>query len=72
MFSIVPSDTLARARAALSKSRIRDLRRLTLAQDDDRIVVRGRVSSYYHMQLAKQLLRSELGDVSVVNEMQVA
>jgi len=72
MISAAPSDTLARARAALSKSKIRDLKQLTLAQHEDRIVVSGRVSSYYHKQLAQELLRAELGDANVVNEMQVA
>jgi BON domain-containing protein len=72
MFSVVPNDSLARARAALSRSKIRDLRRLTIALDEGRIVVRGRVSSFYHKQLAQELIRGELGDVNVVNEMQVA
>ena len=72
MFSAVSKDRLTRVRAALSKSKIRDLRRLTLAQDEDRIVVSGSVSSFYHLQLAQELIRGELGDVNVVNEMQVA
>ena len=66
------NDTLARAKAALSKSKIRDLRRLTVAQDHGQIVVRGRVSSYYHKQLAQELILREVGDVTVTNEMQVA
>jgi hypothetical protein len=71
MFSATSNDTLARVRAALSKSQIRDLRRLTIAQDHDSIVVRGQVSSFYHKQLAQELIRVELGGVNVVNEMQV-
>lgn len=71
MFSAPSNDTLTRAKAALSKSKIRDLRRLTIAQDHGQIVVRGRVSSYYHKQLAQELIRGELGDVNVANEMQV-
>jgi hypothetical protein len=61
---------LERARAVLSKSKIRDLKQLTVAQDGKAIVLSGRVSTYYHKQLAQELLRAELGDV-VVNEMQV-
>jgi hypothetical protein len=71
MVSAVSSETLARARVALSTSQIRDLRRLTITQDHERIVVRGRVSSHYHKQLAQALIRSELGDVDVANEMKV-
>ena len=71
MFSAASNDALSRARAALSKSKIRDLRRVSIVQDEDRIVVSGRVSSYYHKQLAQELIRGEIGDARVVNEMQV-
>jgi hypothetical protein len=71
MHSEVSEKTLDRAKAALSKSRIRDLRRLTLGQDENRIVVRGRVSSFYHLQLAQELIRGELGDTQIVNEVHV-
>jgi len=63
-------DLLARARARLSASKIRDLRRLAVTQDGESIKLSGRVSSYYHMQLAQELVRGECGGV-VVNEMQV-
>ena len=71
MRSELSEDALDRAKAALSKSTIRDLRRLTLGQDEHRIVVRGKVSSYYHLQLAQELLRVELGDTQIVSEVQV-
>ena len=71
MFSVASDDTLTRAKAALSKSRIRDLQRLTISQGEDRIVLYGRASSYYHKQLAQELIRCELPDVEVVNKMQV-
>lgn len=71
MHSQISENTLDRAKAALSKSRIHDLRRLTLGQDKDRIVVRGWVSSYYHLQLAQELIRGELGSMQIVSEVQV-
>jgi hypothetical protein len=71
MFSVASGDTLALATAVLAKSRIRDLRRLTISQEDDYIVLHGRASSYYHKQLAQELIRCELPDVEVINNMQV-
>jgi hypothetical protein len=71
MFPIAPDDTLARARHVLSNSKIRDLRRLAVLRDGERIVLSGRVSSYYHMQLAQKLVRGELGDV-IENRIDVA
>ena len=71
MFSVAAGDTLARATAVLSRSRIRDLRRATISQEDDCIVLHGRASSYYHKQLAQELIRCELPDVEVINKIQV-
>jgi hypothetical protein len=65
------SKLVDRAKAALAKSKIPDLRRLTIVQDSDRIVVRGRLSSFYHLQLAQKQLRRELGDTHIANEVQV-
>jgi hypothetical protein len=64
-------EVLDRAKAALAKSKIPDLRRLSIGQDRDRIVVRGRLSSFYHLQLAQKQIRSELGDAHIVCDVQV-
>ncbi len=54
------TDTAARAKSALSRSRIYDLRRLSVEPDGEAVVLRGRVSSFYHKQLAQELVRNEL------------
>jgi len=59
------------ARSALSNSAISQLRRLEVEKEDERIVIRGRVSSFYHKQLAQELIRCKLPDVQVVNEILV-
>jgi hypothetical protein len=54
------SDTASRAKAALSRSQIFDLRELEVDQDGECIVLRGRVGSFYHKQLAQELVRIAL------------
>jgi hypothetical protein len=71
MFSVTSGGRLALAKAVLSKSKIRDLRRITISQEEDHIILHGRASSYYHKQLAQELIRCELPDVEVINKMQV-
>ena len=64
-------EVIDRAKAALAKSKIPDLRRLSICHDNDRIVVRGRLSSFYHLQLAQKQIRRELGDTHIVCDVQV-
>lgn len=64
--------TVARARAALQRSNVRELRHLTARDDGDHIGLHGRVDSYYHKQLAQELVRNELDGVEVVNHVEVA
>ena len=71
MLPQAPDETLARARHVLSTSNIQDLRRLAVLRDGDRIILSGRVSSYYHMQLAQKLVKGELGD-DIENRIHVA
>jgi BON domain len=61
------SDAAVLAKAALAKSRIFDLRCLDVEQDGDSVVLRGRVDSYYHKQLAQELVRIALDGQGVVN-----
>lgn len=67
----VLNDNAARAKSALAKSRIYDLRRLNVDQDGDSVVLRGRVSSFYHKQLAQELVRSEIDGAEVINVIRV-
>jgi hypothetical protein len=67
----VVDDDLARARTALLRSSIYVLRKLQIDRDGDRLVLRGRVDSFYHKQLAQELVRPEVLGAEVVNALQV-
>ena len=71
MAQILLSDTAFQAKAVLSRSRIFDLRRLIVEQDGDCVVLRGRVDSFYHKQLAQELLKTKIEGVEVLNEIRV-
>jgi hypothetical protein len=66
-------EDLGRARAALLRSNIYVLRKLQVERDGERLVMRGRVESFYHKQLAQELVRAEVSgaDVEVTNSLQV-
>ena len=53
------------------RSRIYDLRRLNVDQDGEAVVLRGRVSSFYHKQLAQELVRNATEGAEVVNAIRV-
>ena len=61
----------AQAKAALASSRIFDLRCLDVEQDGDSVVLRGCVNSFYHKQLAQELVRVALDGTEVVNAISV-
>lgn len=65
------SDVAAQAKAALSSSRIFDLRRLNVDHDGDCVVLRGRVDSFYHKQLAQELVRVAVEGIEVINTISV-
>ena len=71
MAQLLVSSVASRAQAVLSRSRIFDLRRLEVEEDGDAVVLRGRVDWFYHKQLAQELLKTALGGVEVINEIQV-
>ena len=64
-------DIASHAKAVLAKSRIFDLRRLEVDQDGDCVVLRGRVDSFYHKQLAQELVRTALDGADVINAIRV-
>jgi hypothetical protein len=68
---LLRSDAAGRARHALSRSRIYDLRRLNVDQDGEAVVLRGRVSSFYHKQLAQELVRNAIDGAEVINAIRV-
>ena len=60
-----------RARAALAKSPIYALQCLEVQRSGERLLIRGSVSSYYHKQLAQEVIRSVVGEIEVINSLQV-
>lgn len=61
------SDVASQAKAVLSSSRIFDLRCLDVEQDGESVVLRGRVDSFYHKQLAQELVRVAVDGTEVIN-----
>jgi osmotically-inducible protein OsmY len=64
-------ETATQARQALARSRIFDLRNLQVHDDDECVVLRGNVGSYYHKQLAQELVRAAVDGAEVINEITV-
>jgi hypothetical protein len=55
----------------LRRSRIRDLRKLTVERIGNDLALHGVASSFYHKQLAQELVRKELDGEEIVNHVQV-
>jgi len=64
-------DLEQRAREVLDRSSIYALRELHVEQDGDLLVLTGCVDSYYHKQLAQELIRLELDGIEVANCLEV-
>ena len=60
-----------RAKDALQRSKIRELRKLAVEQVGEAIVLHGCASSFYHKQLAQELVRKELDGQELWNHVQV-
>jgi hypothetical protein len=60
-----------RAQAALCNSPFYELRDLQVEQCDSALLISGCVSSFYHKQLAQEVVRSVGTDIKVVNSIQV-
>jgi len=65
------SSWLTRAALTLRSSKIATIRNLEVKADDVGIVLHGRVHLYYYKQLAQELIRSELADIPIFNEIEV-
>jgi hypothetical protein len=65
------SDATFQAKNILSRSRIFDLRRLSVEHDGDCLVLSGKVDSFYHKQLAQELVRNAVDGTEVVNAISV-
>jgi hypothetical protein len=60
-----------RAEAALAQSPVHELRNLQVEQLDDALCISGMVSSFYHKQLAQEVVRSVCQGIELVNSIQV-
>ena len=58
-------------KSALAASPIFDLHGLSVEQNGSGIILSGTVSSFYHKQLAQELVRNLFGEVNVVNSIDV-
>jgi hypothetical protein len=65
------SDVASLARMVLSQSKIFDLRTLDVDQEADCLFLRGSVDSFYHKQLAQEIIKTSLDGVEVINEIRV-
>jgi hypothetical protein len=65
------SDEVVRARTALSESPLFVLRDLTVQHVDDCLLISGSVTSFYHKQLAQEVVRAVAPSLSVVNQVEV-
>ena len=61
-----------RVQRALSESSLMALRRLTVERDDDRLIISGRVATFYQKQQAQELVRIEANGLHVVNDVEVS
>jgi hypothetical protein len=61
----------AKAQQALGESSVYALRELTVDCDDDTLTIVGQVTSFYHKQLAQEIVRQAISGVEVVNAIRV-
>lgn len=71
MSQITLTDVARHARIALERSRIYALRRLSVQQDGDYLILSGRVDSFYHKQLAQEVVRAASEGLEVENAISV-
>ncbi len=72
MIESLAKDVHVRAQSALSGSPIYVLRELQVERVDDSLMLSGRVDSYYHKQLAQEVVRAVSAGMRVVNSIDVA
>jgi hypothetical protein len=62
-----PDDFQPRAQAALSKSPFYELHELQVEDRDGVLLISGTVTSFYHKQLAQEVVRSVCQEIEVIN-----
>ncbi len=71
MSELAQQEFQPRAQAALSGSPIYTLRDLRVEQTDEGLLISGTVDSYYHKQLAQEVVRAVAPSAEVVNRIRV-
>jgi osmotically-inducible protein OsmY len=71
MAVISVEEVQSRAQAALTSSPFYELRELQVEWRDEALVLSGCVSSFYHKQLAQEVVRSVCRDSDVINSVYV-
>lgn len=68
---LAAKDVLAKAQLALSESTVYALREVVIRSEGETLVLVGQVSSFYHKQLAQELVRQHAEGLEVVNTIHV-
>ena len=71
MFEPTTTDVQSRAQMALVDSPIYALRELRVEHSGDSLLLSGRVSSFYHKQLAQEVVRTVADGLEVINSIHV-
>jgi len=72
MRSVLTQDeTTTQARSAIENSPIFALRELSVERSGDRLLISGRVKTFYHKQLAQEAVRKFANGLRVVNNVAV-
>jgi len=71
MAAILIDDVYYRAQEALSNSPFFELHELQIEQREGTLFISGNVSSFYHKQLAQEVVRSVCKGIEVINSIQV-
>lgn len=71
MIDAGPSNLLVKIQKVLSDSPIWDLRQIRVEHIGDSLYLHGRVKTYYHKQLAQEIILRSSREISVVNQIDV-
>ena len=71
MSSSLADSVELRAQTALTSSPIYALQQIMVSHEGDQLLLSGRVSTYYHKQLAQEAVRAVVEHVHVVNSITV-
>jgi hypothetical protein len=72
MATVSVHDVPTRAQAALGRSPLYELRNLDVQEGEQSLVISGTVSSFYHKQLAQEIVRSVCKGIEIVNSIRVS